>query len=217
MELTLIWKPFYLLLQPYATANLNDVLDAESRSHSANMLLNWLLDLAGGLVYLRDNEIIHRGLKPDNILADDKLFLADFSLTKIGENDSSLASVSGTELYKAPEQEMGAIWGRKADVFSLGCIMVDILAYSHNAKYEELLSFYATHGPKLCNRSRHRRYRDNLDVVKYVLDGLEHRWGLDGVCDAIKFDLLENSPNRRGPALTAFKSIQKNIEKSSVL
>ena len=57
-------------MTPFATSNLRDIIDRPNDpSIAGNILLNWILDLAGAVAYLHDNEIVHRDIKPENILS----------------------------------------------------------------------------------------------------------------------------------------------------
>ncbi len=82
-----------------------------------------------GLKFLKDNNIIHRDLKLQNILLakDGTIKIADFGLAKILKNyGESTLSVCGTPTTIAPEilEKKGCTFS--ADVWSLGCIFYEL-------------------------------------------------------------------------------------------
>ena len=87
---------------------------------------------AWGLAAAHSQGLIHRDIKPGNILIEEghKLKLTDFGLARAAE-DLKLTKtgyVSGTPLYMAPEQARGEDIDARADLFSLGVVMYESLA-----------------------------------------------------------------------------------------
>ena len=90
--------------------------------------------LARAMQYAHDRGVIHRDLKPTNILltADGKPKITDFGLAKTVEDDSGRTQsgqVLGTPSFMAPEQARGEVErvGPSADVYALGAILYDLL------------------------------------------------------------------------------------------
>jgi len=71
--------------------------------------------------------IVHRDVKPHNVLVeDDRAYLSDFGLAKsLEDSGGSAASVVGTVAYMSPEQWRGEAVGPAADVYSLGCVLYE--------------------------------------------------------------------------------------------
>ena len=77
---------------------------------------------------MKDN-ILHRDLKPSNILLhNDVIKLADFGFCKSlsSENDLTKTMV-GSPIYMAPEILFGKDYGTKAEIWSLGCVLFELL------------------------------------------------------------------------------------------
>lgn len=114
-----------------------------------NLCLYYLTQLKDALQYLNINKIVHRDLKPMNILmtknnspdGDNKIIvkLADFGFARYFDSmpeknsgyDDTIASICGTPNYMAPELLINARYNTKADLWSFGVIMYEML-YSTN-------------------------------------------------------------------------------------
>jgi YVTN family beta-propeller protein len=88
--------------------------------------------LADALEAAHERGLVHRDVKPSNALLDagGRLYLTDFGLTKSVSDRSALTAtdqIIGTVDYVAPEQIEGKPVDRRADVYSLGCLLYECL------------------------------------------------------------------------------------------
>ena len=80
------------------------------------------------MLYLHQNRILHRDLKPQNILIQkDVIKLGDFGFAKkMSATSNFLNSIKGTPLYIAPEILLARPYNHKVDVWSLGIILFEL-------------------------------------------------------------------------------------------
>ncbi len=92
------------------------------------------LEVAGALGHAHVLGIVHRDIKPENILLQgDHALVADFGIARAvseagAQKLTQTGMAVGTPVYMAPEQSMGEVVGPTADLYSLGCVLYEMLA-----------------------------------------------------------------------------------------
>ncbi|TVU34106.1 hypothetical protein EJB05_15934, partial [Eragrostis curvula] len=118
----------------------NRSLDLFLFAEDQNMLLDWLqrfdviLGIAEGLCYLHEESetrIIHQDIKASNVLLDHKLKpkITDFGLARVlcGDRTHLTTGIAGTVGYMAPEYVVHGHLTEKADVYSFGVLVIEIV------------------------------------------------------------------------------------------
>ena len=96
--------------------------------------LRMLHDLCDGLSYAHDQGIVHRDVKPANLIVRDDtgaLTIVDFGIARLDAPGSTTtgATAIGTPHYMAPEQMDGSQVDHRGDIFAVGLIFYELLSY----------------------------------------------------------------------------------------
>jgi serine/threonine protein kinase len=104
----------------------------EKRALSLSEIAHILQRVATALDYAHDRGVIHRDLKPGNILFDEynNAYISDFGIAKLARAATKLTSsgIIGTPTHMSPEQAQGEDVDGRSDVYSLGVILYEMLS-----------------------------------------------------------------------------------------
>ena len=107
----------------------------EKRQLPIDQKLKWLQELCDGLAYAHKQNIIHRDVKPANIMVDqhDTLKILDFGIARLGSAAASgmtqTGTLMGTLSYMSPEQMTGRPVDHRSDIFAVGAVCYELLTY----------------------------------------------------------------------------------------
>jgi len=104
------------------------------RDNTYDQKLFIMLSICKGLIYLHDNNIIHRDIKSDNVLVEydnnnniyTRVVLADYGIAR-EINTEGANTKCGTFSYIAPEIISGRKYDKRADIYSLGVLLWEII------------------------------------------------------------------------------------------
>jgi tRNA A-37 threonylcarbamoyl transferase component Bud32 len=123
------FRPF-IVMQYVPGGSLADVL-MRGGAQAPERALRWLESAACGLDYAHRNGVVHRDVKPANILVDDdgSVYVADFGVASAAGLDplTQTGTILGTAGYLAPEQAQGQTSGPAADRYALGVVGFEVL------------------------------------------------------------------------------------------
>src|SRR5207302_6478377 len=124
-------RPWYYLVMPYVEGGTLREYLLKRKRFTLHEAASFTEQIASALQYAHDHGVIHRDVKPSNILLrrDGYAYLVDFGLAKAMMGADSLTGAGamvGTPEYMAPEQSNG-LYDYRSDIYSLGVILYQML------------------------------------------------------------------------------------------
>ena len=157
---------FYILMEYCSGQSLRDLINKHYKNDvliEEDILYNIVKQICIGIKEIHEKNIIHRDLKPDNIFMDEKMNIkiGDFGISKYFNSDNEVEISkykAGDFKYTAPEILIQGIYNKKSDMYSLGCIIYELIylkkyfddkeyneikkidSNTHNIKWQEILN-----------------------------------------------------------------------------
>ncbi|MFT4043282.1 MAG: Stk1 family PASTA domain-containing Ser/Thr kinase [Gordonia sp. (in: high G+C Gram-positive bacteria)] len=125
--------PLPFIVMEYVDGDtLRDVLRANGPI-SPRQAMTWLADVAAAMDFSHRNGIVHRDMKPANVMIDKSgaVKVMDFGIARaISDSTSTMtmtSTVMGTAQYLSPEQARGIKVDPRSDIYSMGCVLFELL------------------------------------------------------------------------------------------
>jgi serine/threonine protein kinase len=137
-------RPF-IVMEQVEGGTLGDRLDGRKRSIPQGDALRLLCQLCEGLGHAHAKKLVHRDIKPQNLLlraSDGCLKITDFGIARAAEETTRLTQVGkviGTERYMAPEQLADGKITPAADVYACGVVADEVLSQSRPPELREIV------------------------------------------------------------------------------
>ena len=128
-------KGNFFLVFEYVEKNLLEVLEESPHGLSPKLIRSLVYQMCKAVAYLHKNNVIHRDVKPENLLIDENLNLklCDFGFArkvKLNKNNNNIDTMTdyvATRWYRSPELLLsGGIYGPEVDYWAIGCIMGEL-------------------------------------------------------------------------------------------
>ncbi len=126
-------KRWYMIQEYAKQGSLKDLAETKINLDDLNLMVKEIIE---GMKFLHENNVLHLNLKPSNILLREthppQPVFTDFSLFSIIESRDmkKITHLKDRSLYSSPELQAGVV-GREADYWSLGMIILELLAGRH--------------------------------------------------------------------------------------
>lgn len=190
-----------IIMQPVADMDLHRHLSKDNwRSDELTLLRSWVGCLCSALAYLHAEKCRHKDLKPHNILIKgSNVLLADFGnafdWTEFESEVTTGPPDSYTRLYVAPEVGLQKPRDRSSDIWSLGCVFLEIATILAGKSLQSKTEFFSS-----CNASTTAYWRNHEAIGRWVAVMRAER----DVFEAPLFTWIENmtalAPHERSAA-----------------
>ncbi|BED93045.1 MAG: Ser/Thr-protein kinase [Candidatus Paraimprobicoccus trichonymphae] len=189
-------ESYYIVMELVEGCTLHELIKNGFFSNNERRVIEFFKQLLEAVKHLHDRNIVYRDLKPLNILVDKNhiLKVCDFGLSKVISN-KYVKNRAGTACYMSPEAINWLEQSCESDMWSLGCILYEMLtnkklftkeepSYNDfryieeirkkkfNRKIEELLIYLLTHDPMAERERSNPRRNCSIDKVIYLCNEL---------------------------------------------
>ncbi|MBK9144962.1 MAG: protein kinase [Candidatus Melainabacteria bacterium] len=141
-----------------------------------------LSQICHGLSFAHGKGVLHRDIKPANVMlvTDDQgeaqVKLVDFGIAKLASDDQSVTragNVIGSPLYISPETALGKPADPRSDIYSLGCLIFEVLAgappFTGDTLMEAMTARLENEAPLLSSVSRESLADGSVDLIDSIV------------------------------------------------
>ncbi len=188
---------YYIVMELVEGITLKKYIEKKSRL-SVKESVSIAIQVSMGLEAAHKNHIIHRDIKPQNIIIskDGKVKVTDFGIAKAATSNTITSNVMGSVHYTSPEQARGGYSDERSDIYSLGITMFEMLTgrVPFNGETTVAIAIKQIQTPmpspreyvpdiprsveqivlKCCEKSPDRRYQNMEELIKDLKQSLIH-------------------------------------------
>lgn len=188
---------YYIVMELVDGITLKKYIEKKSRL-STKEAVSIAIQVAMGLEAAHRNHIIHRDIKPQNIIIskDGKVKVTDFGIAKAATSNTITSNVMGSVHYTSPEQARGGYSDERSDIYSLGITIFEMLTGRVPFNGETTVAIAIKHiqepmpSPrdfvpdipvsverivlKCCEKSPDRRYQNITELIADLKQSLIH-------------------------------------------
>jgi len=221
----------YIAMEFLQGRELRDVLNEKSMLPIAQVL-DIVAQVAQGLAYAHEHGIVHRDVKPSNIMIqkDGHVKITDFGIARMASAAvrTQTGMVLGSPKYMSPEQVMGKLTDQRSDIFSLGVMLYEMLTgrppfsgenvnaimyqtlnatppqpSSLNSDVPDMLNFIVAKALAKKTDERYQNAGEFADDLRACRDSLPHEAPMAITSPKLQAMPLREAALPAGPAMTA--------------
>jgi ankyrin repeat protein/tRNA A-37 threonylcarbamoyl transferase component Bud32 len=206
-----------LIMSPVADSNLTDfMLGAQMSPPRQKLLRQFFGCLLNGIAYLHREHIRHRDIKPENILVKgDTVLYTDFGIAHEwgynGQGTTVETSPAMTPRYASPEIFDGHPRNTSSDIWSLGCVFLEMATVLNGDSITNLKTFLRTTG------SQRLEYAKNQESIRHWINDLtsQNRIAYDATPFKWTQQMLQPQSSSRPKAQDLFDKVRRTRDQSS--
>jgi serine/threonine protein kinase len=169
----------YFVMDFFEGITLSSILKNQG-SLSQDLALDIVIKVCDAIGYAHGKGVIHRDLKPSNVMlaresSNPEVKIVDFGLAKLTDGDiestamTKTGEVFGTAFYMSPEQCLGKAVDHRADIYSVGCLLFELLTgtppFDGDAALPIMLKHQSEKPPSLKEASLGKSFPKDLESV----------------------------------------------------
>ena len=226
---------YYIVMEYVKGKTLKELIKQKGKIYISEAV-NISIQIAEALSHAHDNHIVHRDIKPHNILMteDGRAKVTDFGIARAATSATmtNTSSVIGSVHYFSPEQARGGYTDEKSDIYSLGIVMYEMVtgklpfqgdspisvALKHvqdNVLSPKIIEASVPHSfesiiMKCVKKNQSLRYNSTRELLRDL-----RKCKVSDEGDFIKLDDAHDSPTRIIPAVKDDSNMIKNNKRRS--
>jgi len=125
------WDGTYYIAMEYLEGHSLKALISQHAPLEPDIAIDYAIQILRAARFAHRRGVIHRDLKPHNVIVDDEgvLTVTDFGIARAGASDmTQTGSIMGTAQYLSPEQAQGHAVSQQSDLYSVGIVLYEMLA-----------------------------------------------------------------------------------------
>lgn len=188
---------YYIVMEYVDGITLKKYIEKKSRL-TTKEAISIAIQVSMGLQAAHNNHVIHRDIKPQNIMIsrDGKVKVTDFGIAKAATSNTITSNVMGSVHYTSPEQARGGYSDERSDIYSLGITLFEMLTgrVPFNGETTVAIAIKHIQAPmpsprefvpdiprsveqivlKCCEKSPDRRYQNMTELIADLKQSLIH-------------------------------------------